>query len=65
MIGPMKYVVIRNQKSDKLTLHSAICSVAVKHYGNMVDAAAYDTKDEAIEDTAFHGTKVKTCDCAK
>lgn len=61
----MNYVIIRNLKSDKLTMHAVTCSVAVKHYGKMVDAASYETKDEAILDTAFHGTKVKTCACAK
>jgi hypothetical protein len=61
----MNFVVIRNQKSDALTMHAVSCKVAVKHYGAFVTKAAYDTREEAIEDTAFHGTKVKICNCAK
>lgn len=62
----MKYIVIRNRKSDKLTLHSAACSVPKKVLGEaLVELAAVDTKDEAIESVAFHGGKVKICDCAK
>jgi hypothetical protein len=61
----MNYVVIRNRKSDKLTMHTVVCSVAVKHYGESVDAASYETREEAIQDNEFHGTKIKICNCAK
>lgn len=63
----MKYIVIRNTKSDKLTVHNVACSVAVKHYAKVknLEALADDTIEEALEGVAFHGSKVKICDCAK
>lgn len=63
----MRYIVIRNKKSDKLTLHSTQCSVAIKHYSDChdIERLADDTIAEAIEGVAFHGGKVKICDCAK
>ena len=66
---PMRYIVIRNLKSDKLTLHSHACTVVLKHFGiitpQYIEDAASDTIEEAKADVAFHGTKVKICNCAK
>lgn len=65
----MRYIVIRNQKSDKLTLHSHTCSVVLKHFGVVTsqyfEDAASDTIEEAKADVAFHGGKVTVCKCAK
>lgn len=69
-IWPMRYIVIRNTKSDKLTMHASTCSVVSKHFGPRVSAAkidlySSDTHAEALEAVEFHGGKTKICDCAK
>ncbi len=61
----MNFVIIRNKKSDALTMHSTTCPVAVKHYGKNVDDYGFTTRFEAIESVEFHGGKVKECKCAK
>jgi len=58
------YTIIRNKKSDALTLHSSTCPVAIKHYGKTIEIASFPTRFEAIESVQFHGGKVKTCKCA-
>lgn len=69
-IWPMRYIVLRNKKSDKLTMHSTVCSVVAQHFGPRVSAAkieayASDTQDDALESVEFHGGKTKICNCAK
>lgn len=61
----MSFVIIRNKKSDSLTLHAATCPVAVKHYGKSINVVSMPTRFEAIESVAFLGGKVKECKCAK
>lgn len=61
----MSFVIIRNKKSDSLTLHAASCPVAIKHYGKSIDVVSMPTRFEAIDSVAFHGGKVKECKCAK
>ena len=61
----MSFVIIRNKKTDALTMHAVSCPVAVKHYGKMVEAASFPTRFEAVESVEFHGGKVKTCKCAE
>ena len=47
----MRYLVIRNTKTDKLTLHSSKCSVVAKHYAKVPSAAAYQNCDAMLVDT--------------
>lgn len=61
----MSFVIIRNKKSDALTMHATTCSVAVKHYGANVEKYGMATRFEAIESVEFHGGKVKECKCSK
>lgn len=63
----MRFVVIRNQKSDKFTMHRASCSVAVKHYGLQVSSISVATQEEALADVAELDStiKVKICECCK
>lgn len=65
----MKFIVIRNQKSDKLTMHATTCSVVAKHFSKMsaakIDTFGSDTQAEALESVEFHGGKTKICNCAK
>lgn len=65
-----KYIVIRNKKSDALTMHASTCPVVLKHFGPRVAASkieqyASDTQAEALEAVEFHGGKTKICKCAK
>lgn len=61
----MSFVIIRNKKSDALTMHASSCPVAIKHYGKAIKAASMATRFEAIESASFHGGTVKACKCAK
>lgn len=73
----MRYVIIRNQKSDKFTLHNAACRVAVKHYeGSTVcldDENTHATVEVCLADMVVYADecgwerspKVKICNCAK
>lgn len=67
----MNYIVIRNKKSDALTMHSTACSVVAKHFNDVKDfekfmaACASPTHAEALEAVEFHGGKTKICNCAK
>lgn len=61
----MSFVIIRNKKSDALTMHASTCPVAIKHYGKSIDAASMPTRFEAIDSVSFHGGQVKECKCAK
>lgn len=66
----MRYIVIRNQKSDKLTMHNSTCSAVSKHFGPRVSAAkieafSSDPQAEALEAVEFHGGKTKICNCCK
>lgn len=66
-----KYIVIRNKKSDALTMHASSCSVVVKHFNDakdpvdFINRASSDTQAEALEAVEFHGGKTKICKCAK
>lgn len=59
------FTIIRNKKSDALTLHAVTCPVAVKHYGANAKNYGFATRFEAVESVEFHGGKVKICKCAK
>jgi len=61
----MSFVIIRNQKSDALTMHATTCSVAIKHYGKNTERFGHATRFEAIDSVSFHGGKVKECKCSK
>jgi len=73
----MRFIIIRNQKSDKFTLHAATCRVAVKHYeGSTVcleDEHTHPTVEACLADMGVYAEecgweaapKVKICGCAK
>ena len=73
----MRYVIIRNQKSDKFTLHAATCRVATKHYeGSQVcleDDNTHPTVEAALADMVVYADECgwstspqsQICHCAK
>lgn len=76
-MAPMRYVIIRNQKSDKFTMHSTTCRVAVKHYEDSTacldDENTHTTVEACLADMVVYAEecgwneapKVKVCNCAK
>lgn len=75
----MKYIIIRNKKSDKFTMHATTCQVPQKHYADMkanydaLVADAPDTVAQCLADMATYAEEcgwnacpeVKICNCAK
>jgi hypothetical protein len=66
----MKYIVIRNKKTDALTMHSVDCSIVKAHFGPRVSHEAINafgsgTHAEALEAVEFIGRNTKVCKCAK
>jgi hypothetical protein len=76
-MAPMKYVIIRSDKTDKFTMHAITCQVAVKHYGDKMIARisenAPETTVQCMAEMAQYADecgwnecpKVKICKCAK
>lgn len=74
----MKYVIIRNQKSDSFTMHATTCRVAIKHYDldgrsdqyfadapDSIEQCLAEMKEYADECGWESAPKVKICNCAK